>query len=51
MKDYMHLLEKDVLRYEEFLKHMDQLNEEDQSKDSFIHIADVVKQVVETFNL
>ena len=31
MKDYIHLLEKDVLRYEEFLKHMDQLNEEDQS--------------------
>ena len=50
MKDYMHLLEKDVLRYEEFLKHMDQLNEEDHSNDSFVHIADVVKQVVETFN-
>ncbi len=50
MKDYMHLLEKDVLRYEEFLKHMDQLNEEDQSKDSFVHISDVVKQVIETIN-
>ena len=50
MKDYMHLIEKDVLRYEEFLKHMDQLNEEEQSKDSFVHIADVVKQVVETIN-
>ena len=50
MKDYMHLLEKDVLLYEEFLKHMDQLNEEDQSNDSFVHIADVVKQVVETIN-
>ena len=45
MKDSMHLLEKDVLRYEEFLKHMDQLN-----NDSFVHIADVVKQVVETIN-
>ena len=50
MKDYMHLLEKDVLRYEEFLKHMDQLNEEDQSNDSFVHIADVVKQVVDIIN-
>ena len=50
MKDYMHLLEKDVLRYEEFLKHMDQLNEEDQSNDSFVNITDVVKQVVETIN-
>ena len=50
MKDYMHLIEKDVLRYEEFLKHMDQLNEEEQSKDSFVHIADVVKQVVESIN-
>ena len=46
----MHLLEKDVRRYEEFLKHMEQLNEEDQSSDSFVHIADVVKQVVETIN-
>ena len=50
MKDYMHLLEKDVLRYEEFLKHMDQLNEEDQSNYSFVHIADVVKQVVKSIN-
>ena len=50
MKDYMHLLEKDVLRYEEFLKHMDQLNQEDKSNDSFVHIADVVKQVAETIN-
>ena len=50
MKDYMHLLEKDVLRYEEFLKYMDQLNEDDQSNDSFVHIADVVKQVVESIN-
>ena len=50
MKDYMHLLEKDVLRYEEFLKHMDQLNEVDQSNDSFVHIADLVKQVVDTIN-
>ena len=50
MKDYMHLLEKDVLRYEEFLKHMEQLNEEDQSNDSFVHIADVVKQVVDIIN-
>ena len=50
MKDYMHLLEKDVLQYEEFLKHMDQLNEEDQSNDSFVNIADLVKQVVETIN-
>ena len=50
MKDYMHLLEKDVLRYEEFLKHMDQLKEEDQSNDSFVHIADVVKQVVDIIN-
>ena len=46
----MHLLEKDVLRYEEFLKYMDQLNEDDQSNDSFVHIADVVKQVVESIN-
>ena len=46
----MYLLEKDVLRYEEFLKHMEQINEEDQSNDSFVHIADVVKQVVETIN-
>ncbi len=50
MKDYMHLLEKDVLRNEEFLKHMEQLNEEDQSNNSFVHIADVMKQVVESIN-
>ena len=50
MKDYMHLLEKDVLRYEEFLKHMEHLNEEDQSMSNFVHIADVVKQVVESVN-
>ena len=50
MKNYIHLLEDDILRYEEFLKHMDQLNDEYQSNDSFIHIADVVKQIVESIN-
>ena len=50
MTAYMQLLEKDVLRYEEFLKHMDQLNEEDQLMDNFVHIADVVMQVVESVN-
>ena len=47
---YMQLLEKDVLRYEEFLRHMDQLSEEDQLMGNFVHIADVVKQVVESVN-
>ena len=50
MKDYMQLLEKDVLRYEEFFKHMYQLNDEYLSSDSFVHITDIVKQIVESIN-
>ena len=50
MKNYIHLLEEDILRYEEFLKHMYQLNDEYLSNDSFVHIRDIVKQIVESIN-
>ena len=47
MKADMQILEEDVLRYEEFLNHLDQINEDDQAQNTFVHIGDLVKQVLQ----
>lgn len=47
MEAVMQILEEDVLRYEEFLNHLDQINEDDQVQNTFVHIGDVVKQVIQ----
>ena len=47
MEAVMQTLEEDVLRYEEFLTHLDQINEDDQAQNTFVHIGDLVKQVLQ----
>ena len=43
MEAVMQTLEEDVLRYEEFLNHLDQINKDDYAQNIFVPIGDVVR--------
>ena len=51
MKMCMQPLKGNLLKYEDFLKNLDQLDEDDLTKDRFLHIADIVKIIIEKTNL
>ena len=47
MEAVMQILEEDVLRYEEFLNHLDQINEDEQAQNTFVRIGHVVKEIIQ----
>ena len=47
MEAVMQILEEDVLRYEEFLNHLDRINEDDQGQNTFARIGHVVKEIIQ----